>query len=40
MTLPLAHAAHHIAYGIAIGGIVALFAYDWRRQRHRRRERP
>jgi hypothetical protein len=38
MTLPLAHAAHHIAYGIAIGGIVALFAYDWLRQR--RSERP
>jgi hypothetical protein len=38
VTLPLAHAAHHIAYGVAIGGIATLFAYD--RFRQRLRERP
>ena len=35
MTAPLAHSGHYAAYGLAIAGIVALFGYDWIRQRRR-----
>jgi hypothetical protein len=35
MSALLAHAGHHAAYGIAVAGIVALFGYDWIRQRRR-----
>jgi hypothetical protein len=35
MTVPLAHTGHYAAYGLAVVGIVALFGYDWIRQRRR-----
>jgi hypothetical protein len=34
VTLPFVHAGH-LAYGSAIAGIVALYGYDWLRERRR-----